>query len=566
MDFPSFHHGMSLSGQDSPAARITRLYGRLTPGDQAIAWFLTALTGIALLIGAAALVRSFQVPVPAEGGGFTEGVVGSPRFVNPLLAISETDRDLVALTYAGLMGHGADGSLVPVLAESYAVSGDGTVYTFTLRADAAFHDGTPVTADDVVFTVEKVQDPGLKSPMYANWANVRAEAADPRTVRFTLPEPYAPFLEDTTLGILPLHIWRNVTNEEFPFSPYATRPVGAGPFAVDRVRTDAEGVITRYSLSAFDEYALGRPYLDGISFRFFDDAVALRAALEDGTVDSAYGIARDGVHTAPYARVIGVFFNGTANPFLEDPLVREALSVAINRQALAEEVLGGYATPAVGPLPAGSAAAELPVPDPLTQLDDARALLEEAGWEFDIENVVWVKDGEELRMTLTTSSVPELRTVAAHVQGNWQALGVPTEVEYFDPGVLMQNVIRPRTAGALLFGQVVGQDPDLYAFWASAGIEDPGLNITGFADEDVDGLLTLARAQSGDEKRATLAEAERLIAEAHPAAFLYTPDFLYSAPRKVEDISLSEVSSPADRFRGVHAWHRYTEYVWPWFL
>lgn len=565
MDFPSFHNSMSLSGQDSPVARISRLYGRLTPGDQAIAWFLTALTGIALLVGAAALVRAFQVPMPARGGSFTEGVVGSPRFVNPLFAISETDRDLVALTYAGLMGHAADGSLVPVLASSYTVSPDGTEYSFTIREGAVFHDGTPVTADDVVFTIEKVQDPALKSPLYANWANVRAEAADAATVRFTLPEPYAPFLEDTALGILPRHIWRSVTNEEFPFSPYASRPVGAGPFEVERVRTDAEGVIERYTLSAFDEYALGRPYLDRISFRFFSDSSALRAALEDGTVDSAYGIAGRSVATAPYARVIGVFFNATANPLLDDILVREALSTAIDRQSLAEEVLGGYATPTMGPLPAGSSAAELLAPDQLTQLDDARALLEEAGWEFDIENVVWVKDGEELRVVLTTSSVPELRTVAAEVQADWQALGVPTEVEYFDPGALMQNVIRPRSAGALLFGQVVGQDPDLYAFWASAGIEDPGLNITGFSDEEVDELITRARTEIGEQKRATLAEAETLIAAAYPAAFLYTPDFLYSAPRKVQSISLSEVSAPADRFRGVQAWHRYTEYVWPWF-
>lgn len=565
MDFPSFHHGIHLTGHDSPVARITRLYGRLTPGDQAIAWFLTACVGIALVTGVFALVRTFQVPVPAEGGSFTEGVVGSPRFVNPLLAISETDRDLVALTYAGLMGHSADGAITPVLAESYTVSEDGTVYTFTLRADAVFHDGTPVTADDVVFTIEKAQDPGLKSPVYANWANVRAEAVDPRTVRFTLPESYAPFLEDTTLGILPRHIWRNVTNEEFPFSPYATRPIGAGPFTAERIRTDAEGVITRYSLAAFSDYALGRPYLNGISFRFFDDSSALRTALEDGTVDSAYGIDRDGVYTAPYARVIGVFFNEAANPLLADALVREALSTAIDRQTLTEDILGGYATPTMGPLPTGTSVNELAVPNQLTQLDDARALLEEAGWEFDIENVIWVKDGEELRMVLTTSSVPELRTVAAQVQSNWQALGVPTEVEYFDPGVLMQNVIRPRTAGALLFGQVVGQDPDLYAFWASTGVTDPGLNITGFADEEVDELLTLARTQTGEQKRTTLAEVETRITQAHPAAFLYTPDFLYSGARKVSGITLSEVSAPADRFRGIHTWHRYTEYVWAWF-
>jgi ABC-type transport system substrate-binding protein len=170
------------------------------------------------------------------------------------------------------MGLSGTGSLVPVLAESYIMSGDGKTYTFTLRAKAKFTDGSPVTADDVVFTVKKAQDPALKSPEYADWSGVQVVAVDAKTVRFTLSKAYAPFLGLTTLGILPSKLWRNVSDTEFPFSTLETNPVGNGPFQVTSVSRNASGLITSVSLSANPHYVLGRPYLDGIRFNFYSNA------------------------------------------------------------------------------------------------------------------------------------------------------------------------------------------------------------------------------------------------------------------------------------------------------
>ena len=215
-----------------PFRALSRRIDGLKPGDRLIAYVLGLFVLVSGLAGLYAIERSFLIEQPANGGSLTEGVIGSPRFVNPLLALSDTDRDLARLTYAGLMGIAENGELIPVLAENYTISEDGKTYIFTLRENAEFSDGRPVTAEDVVFTVQKAQDPGLKSPELANWANVRAEVIDARTVSFTLPKAYAPFLEDATLGILPAHLWRNIPNEQFPFSPRMERPVGAGPFKV----------------------------------------------------------------------------------------------------------------------------------------------------------------------------------------------------------------------------------------------------------------------------------------------------------------------------------------------
>src|SRR3989344_5078459 len=278
-------------------------------GDRALFYSLAIIVGIASLSGLYALQRSLLVEVPAYGGPLVEGEVGSPQFINPLLAISDADRDLSALVYAGLMGLSGSGSLIPVLAESYALSHDGKVYTFTMRNDAIFTDGTPVTANDVVFTVQKAQDSSLKSPEYTNWSGVSVAAIDAHTVRFTLQKPYAPFLGLTTLGILPSRLWKNLSDEEFPFSNLETSPVGSGPFKVTSISRDSSGLIRGVSLAANPQYVLGRPYLDGIRFSFYSRAEDLGEAVEKGAVESAYDVSEKGAMTAAYARVFGVFWN-----------------------------------------------------------------------------------------------------------------------------------------------------------------------------------------------------------------------------------------------------------------
>lgn len=547
--------------------RFRRFIYSLPAGDKAIAGALALCVLFACASGLSALVRHFQVTVPAYGGTLSEGVVGSPRFDNPLLAISDSDRTLTTLSYAGLMGHDSDGTLIPVLAESYDVSPSGTVYTFKLRADAQFSDGTPVTADDVVYTIQKAQDPALKSPVYSNWSNVRVEATDAETVQFTLPKPYAPFLEDATLGILPKHLWQNVSNEQFPFSSYNTTPVGAGPFAVSSVGRAADGTITSYSLSSFKDFALGRPYLNRIDLSFYASQSELNTAYASGKTKGAYGNPQAGAIAVPYARVFAVFFNSDGDPALKDLGVRKALSLAIDRTALTKDMLGGYAVPTIGPLPSGSGIPTLPVPNDSTRIQDAKAALTSAGYSYNDSAGTWSNGGNSLSVTIDTANVPELKAIAGQIQKDWQSLGVPTEIQFYDPASLAQSVIRPRHYGALLFGEVIGTSPDLYAFWSSTERSAPGLNIANYSDPDVDTLLAQARTESDPAARAaTLAQIQKKIAADYPAAFLYTPDFVYNPQPGIQGIKLSSLSSPADRFWGIWNWYRYTEHVWPVFV
>jgi peptide/nickel transport system substrate-binding protein len=539
----------------------------LPPGDRILFYVLVGFLVIVSLFSLYTLEQSLLEKVPTYGGSLSEGEIGSPQFINPLLAISDADRDLATLTYAGLMGIGGDGKLVPVLAESYTMSDDGKTYTFTLRANAKFTDGSPVTASDVAFTVQKAQDPGLKSPEYANWSGVNVSAVDARTVQFTLSKPYAPFLELMTLGILPSRLWQNIGNSEFPFSALETSPVGSGPFKIASVSRNASGLIQSASLVENPYYALGRPYLSAIQFRFYANAEDLTSALSSGAIESAYGIPKDGALTAPYARVFGVFFNPSDTPVYARAEVRKALSLAIDRSDIISNVLGGYATPIMGPVPPGEGVEQVPVP--LGNVANAANVLEAAGWTYDGNARAWINTKAKQTLstvTIRTSNVPELKNVATEVKSDWEALGIQVDIELYEPGDLSQNVIRPRKYGALLYGMVIGRDQDLYAFWDSQERNDPGLNIALYVNKTVDTLLEDARSSAHREVRAAdLQKIENTVAADYPAAFLYAPSFVYVVPKDLQGVKLPQIITPADRFATVNSWYRYTDAVWPFF-
>src|SRR3990167_4613872 len=216
--------------------------------------FAGLLTASALALVAQAN-NFFLVEVPRASGALTEGIIGTPRFINPLLAISDADRDVTALVYSGLLRATPEGGYVPDMAESYDVSPDGKTYTFILRDGLTFHDGSAVGVDDIVYTVGKAQDPALKSPVRANWEGVVAEQVDARTVRFTLRKAYAPFIENLTLGILPKARWGVVTDEEFPFSELNQEPVGSGPYRLGSASRSSSGILSTYTLRSFGDYA-----------------------------------------------------------------------------------------------------------------------------------------------------------------------------------------------------------------------------------------------------------------------------------------------------------------------
>lgn len=539
-----------------------------------------------LTLSAASLIikinKLFLVEIPARGGALTEGILGSPRFINPLLALSDADRDLSALIYSGLLKATSEGTLIPDMAENYSVSENGLTYTFRIKENARFHDGTAVTADDVLFTVQKAQDPSLKSPKRANWEGVAVEKANDREVRFILKQPYAPFLENATIGILPKHIWKDADTEQFAFSTYNIDAIGSGPYAVGKIKRNSAGIPMQYELTAFPAYALGEPYITTIIFQFYQNEKELLEAKKRGAIESisaltpstASELRENGMYIArtPLPRVFAIFFNQNQAPVLAEKEVRQALYLATDKNALVEKILRGYGVPIDGPVPPillkenNSAEGK----NMEERIAEANALLDTIKWKRNNETGIRErkkgKETETLSVSLATSNIPELQESAAQIENMWRAIGIQTRVQIFESGDLNQNIIRPRKYDALLFGEIIGRDLDLFAFWHSSQRNDPGLNIAMYTNSKVDKLLEEARRISDTEKRTD--EYQKILAEIRrdqPAIFLYSPEFIYVIPKTIRGFELNQITIPSERFLSVHNWYIRTKHVWSMF-
>jgi peptide/nickel transport system substrate-binding protein len=526
------------------------------------------------------LNSSFLVAVPAHGGSWSEGIIGAPRFINPVLAVSQADQDVTALVFSGLLKATPDGEYIPDLAQSYDVSADGKTYTVTLRPNAQFQDGKPVTADDIIFTIDKVQDPAIQSPEAANWRGVVVQKIDAHTVSFTLGSAYAPFIENLTLGILPQHVWGGVSSADFAGNPLNTNPIGSGPFSIANVSRTAAGVPSAYTLKSFSRSTLGQPYLDTVTLRFYQNGDDLTDALKSGDVHAASGFSpanlselkNASLDTAPLNRIFGVFFNQNQSAVLRDSAVREALNDSIDRNALIKNVLGGYGDPLTGPLPPSVLGA---VPQPAKiDLAAVKTALANAGWQPGPSGTLQKTTGsgkkaqtQTLAFTLATGNVPELRAAAEYLRTTWDSLGADVTVNVYEQGDLTQNVIRPRTYDALLFGMVVGREPDLYAFWDSSQRLDPGLNVAEYANATVDKIVESLRTTTDSaQQKAYYSQFSQALSADTPAAFLYAPDFVYIVENGTKGIDLGSIESPSDRFLSIANWYQQSDEVWPFLV
>ncbi|MDP3784760.1 MAG: ABC transporter substrate-binding protein [bacterium] len=516
--------------------------------------------------------------MPAGGGTWREGIVGSPHFINPLLAISDPDRDLASLIYSGLLRPDGKGALISDVAERYEISPDGLSYTFTIKPEASFHDGEPLRADDIIFTVELAKNPVLKSPARANWEGVGVEKIDDRTVRFVLKRPYAPLLENLTLGILPKHVWKDIPPEQMSLSEFNINPVGSGPFKVAEVSRKSSGLITSYTLKPFQDYLLGRPYLKKLIFYFYPTEVELLGAYERKIIDAVGALSpqyikkimrKDGqVQTLTLPRVFGVFFNQNEKSLFAEKPVREALSLATDKKEVLEEVLQGYGEILNSPVPPGTFGALEENEGAAYNLKAAEALLEKGGWRKSAETGIYEKVEnkkvtKQLIFALATSNSPDLIRAADVLRKNWETLGANVEVRVFEIGDLSQNVIRPRKYDALLFGEVVGRDPDPFAFWHSSQRNDPGQNIALYTNRKVDKILEEARTLSSpEERRKKYEEFQKEVAKDSPAIFLYSPYYLYLVPLELKDFVTEHIVLPSERFSNSYLWHFETRYVW----
>ena len=552
-----------------------------TMAEKAVFYFFTTIFIVSGLTLMWKVSNAYLVEIPVQGGTLTEGVVGNPRFINPVLAISEADKNLVALIYSGLVRITPQGELENDLAEEVTISDDRRIYTVRIHPNVRFHDDTPVTAEDVIFTLQKITNPAIKSPRRGNWEGTAINKIDEQTVSFTLKQPYTPFIHNLTVGILPKHIWKNVLDDEFVFSQFNTIPIGSGPYKVERVERNSGGIPDRYRLVPFENVSQKVPFIKNLIFRFYSSEGLLINAYNAREVESIGNISPEKIPelqksgsrviSSPLPRVFAVFFNQNQSKILLNKEVRQALNLMSPKEEVVNKILNGYATVISGPMPAGIYPQTNIENETLTmeeRLETAKTILANAGWQPNPETEILEKKSTSgtmaLSFSISTGDAPELQQAVNVLVSAWQKLGAKIEVLIFETGGLNQNVIRPRNFDALLFGEMVGRDRDLYPFWHSSQRTDPGLNIALYANSQADKYLDNARSASDSPE--VMAENYMAFAKALeadiPAIFLYTPSFLYIVPEKIKNVNLDSLIVSQDRFLGITNWYIETDKVW----
>ena len=536
-----------------------------------------------------------SAPVPAI---YREGAIGSPSSINPLTARTQADRDLAALVFSGLVALGPDGGYRPDLASGWSVSASGASWTFTIRSDARWQDGAPVTADDVVFTVGILKDPTYTGPLGESWRGVTATAVDARTVRFDLGTPIGGFLQAVTVGLLPAHLLRGVRVASLADSAFSQRPIGSGPFALVSW-TSQQATLTRTTVGepatpaptigpapspetsapATSAPATSAPTSaqagqlpSGITFSFYADVTTLETAYRAGLLDAASGLppqaARELASTAgshlltyPGSTLSAIVLNlrpGAAGP-LGDVRVRRALLAAIDRATLISTVLGGAATRADSPIPSSSWAFNAKASAPVTFDRSAAARgLRAAGWKRTAAG--WLAPGArkpysvELVAPAATGN-PTALAIANAVAGDWRSLGLQVTVRSLPPAEFVVDRLRKGVFMAAAIEVIIGLDPDLYPLFASSQVVSGGSNLSGIQDVALDHLLTAARAPGTlpVRERAYAALQARLATQQYLLPIAFNDELVVVSDRLSGPV-VREVGDPSDRYWDVLTW------------
>lgn len=526
----------------------------------------------ALFLGVAAIaVIWFIIASPLDSSSdddpeqrYVEAIVGAPARVNPLFApLNETDADLSALVFSGLTRLGPDGQVQPDLAEEWQVSEDGTAYTFHLRQDVVWHTGVEFTATDAVFTYKLLADPDLPTdPTLGQlWRQVSCEAPEEYVLICTLPEPFAPFLSFTTIGLLPQHAFEGVTADTIADSPLNQRPVGTGPFRLSQL--DQEKAILRANPSYYDDPAP----LDEIEFQFFPDPSTAAAALSRGDVQGLLAgpstsqqdfdllTSTDGLraYTANRTAYTVLYLNNLQPPF-GDVNLRRAISLGLNVDELIGDLLGGRAVSADSPMVPGTWAYNPELETESFDPDAAAELLDEAGWEANDEGVR-ENDGEELRLSLMTDQDPLRIALAEQIAVQLSEIGIPTTVVPEPSADLVQDFLIPHQYQAAIFGWDPGPDPDPYSAWHSSQVGPEGRNLAGYQSADTDRIIEEARQTSDlDSRQALYYTFQQKFLEDLPSVLLYYPVFTYFVADEIQNVELGTLFHASSRFASVASW------------
>ncbi|MFA6446972.1 MAG: ABC transporter substrate-binding protein [Patescibacteria group bacterium] len=573
-----------------PHWRQLRYSGRVLNSSEKKILVTAIVLGVIFLISAVAiLINQDTISMPASGGTYTEALVGEPQALNPIDApANDADADISSLIYSGLFKmQGMEA--MPDLAESFGWSPDSKILTVKIRKDAKFHNGLPVTADDVQFTIESIQDPARGSLLEPVFRGISVGILDPQTIQFTLPRADATFLVALTVGIVPSSLWEDIPANTARLANLNLKPIGSGPYLVKSFTRDQKGLIRSFTLEAWPDFYGVKPHIKTITFQFYPDSQtaedAIKSDLVDGLafvspteIDRFKSTARWNSVTLELPQQTIAFFN-LKDKLLSDIRVRQALALAISRQDIINALGGhGVADNSAYPfLPATNQTASS------TDLENARKLLQTAGWVLPKDSNVRVyekpsattkatkdvakpttTDQQKLLISITVSDQTDLLKIADVLKRQWSLLGAQVEIMPLDQVSLLRKANHDRNGQVILSNILVGADQDLFPIWWSGQAGERGMNFSALAEKDVDILIDLTKSSTSTAMlQKSREKLSATILKYAPAAFLIRPLYSYVISTKVKGLPQGEVlARPSDRFQNIEDWYIKTGLRW----
>ena len=558
---------------------------------------------ISLVFLASRLYLTHRVLTPTTGGEYSEGVVGTPKYINPLYSnLNDVDADLSRLVFSSLFKRGADGQLVNDLVESFEVGEDGKSYLIKLKQKVHWHNGGELTAEDVVFTFNAIKDSSYRSPLRPAFIGDDVEQVDDYTVKFNLREAYAAFPEFLTFGIIPAAAWQNIPSSAASLAELNLKPIGSGPYKFKSLVKDDKGNLKYYNFEPWDDYFGEKAKISKLQIKFFPNSEEAAAALADNQIDGYGNLNNEDENRIPgksyfnffkisTPQITAVFFNQKANSLLNDISVRRALAESINKEELVFGTLGGRAMAIDGPILPSNFAYYPDFKKYGFNPAEAIGLLDGAGWKIkeiskaDIAKAETDKDSKEVKtkeqaerilalgegryrakdekyliIKLTTIDAGSDPQVATAIKNFWESsLNIKTAVELI-PSSDIQTKIKARDYEALLYGEVLTADPDVYGYWHASKVGEGGLNLANYSSNTVNKALEDGRLISNREERAKQYRIfQETIAEDLPAIFLYSPYYVYAQAKKLNGSNLKIIIEPSDRLANVNQWYIKTE-------
>jgi len=532
----------------------------------AIGWL--AVVGLLIAVSAFQLLgyqRSYSSYAPIAGGTYAEGVIGPLETMNPIFARSPAEQSASRLIFSGLLSYDMVSELRGDLAKSWTVQDDGKKYIVVLKEGITWHDGTPVTADDVVYTVSMIKNPLVRSPLYNSWSQIKVAKVADDTVSFELMRPYAAFPHALTFGILPKHILGDSAPERLRENEFNRDPIGTGPFKFSRLQVidPDQGRLIAY-FDQNEQYVFGAPRLDRFQLNVFQDSAAVAKSFQMQEINAAVDVSSDQIleiTTQRPAAIVyktlladGMFaFLNNDVPEFSDPQVRKAFVAGTDRTEIIDR-LHGFASRLEGPLVANQLPSALDKRQATFDLAGANQALDKAGWVT--QNNVRVKDGVQLEIDLVGVNSGDYPVIVDELKQQWERLGAKVTTRLVEPTDVQQTVLLPRSYDAFVYELELGIDPDVFAYWHVSQADPRGLNLSNY--KSTIASEALASAQLRSERALRVPKYDLFVdtwLQDSPAVALYQPQLHYVTSSETEALqSANTLVNRADRYRSIEEW------------